>query len=91
MATYVGGVSNLICNITDQNGNPVDPGVVTANIQTPDGSVTPLTVTRQSQGVYVVYNYQWTQAQENIVQFQCTTTPYPFNNYQSFAVSPDPF
>ncbi len=86
---YVGDVSVVTCTVTDQFGALQDPGVVTANVQTPDKVVTAQTVTRVSKGVYS-FTYTWLQQFGYTVQFQ-GTLPYPFNNYQPFSVLASPF
>ena len=86
---YVGDESLITCTVTDPNGNLVDPDLVTAFVQTPDGVVTPQTVTRVNVGVYTI-TYTWTQALINIVRF-VGTNPAPFNQYQWFSVNESPF
>ena len=86
---YVGDESLITCTVTDSNGNLVDPDVVTASVQTPDGVVAPQTVTRVSQGVYTI-TYVWAQALVNVVQF-AGNDPYPFSQFQWFSVNKSPF
>lgn len=87
---FVGDVTNIVCEIVDQNGAPADPGLVTANVRTPDGVVTAQTVTRTGPGVYQITGYVWTQQFGYFVQFQ-GTAPFQFNLYQSFSVQASPF
>ena len=89
MPLYVGDESIITCTVTDQNGNLVDPTLVTASVQTPDGNVTSQSVTRASTGVYTI-TYTWTQALINIVQFT-GNAPYPFSQFQWFSVNVSPF
>ena len=85
----IGTASDVIATITDQFGNLVDPGVVTAVLLLPDQTRVTPAVIRVSPGVYQ-FAYVWTQAGLHIAKF-VGTTPYPVTNFGNVDVPLAPF